>query len=169
MEKAVPNGEGAMAAIIGLEESKLVAICKEDMGIVEPANFNTKEQIVISGETEAVKRVCKEAETAGAKRAILLPVSGPFHSILMKTIVEDFEKELNKHVFSDAQIPVINNVEAEPEKQADKIKKLLLRQIYSPVLWRQSVEKMVELGATKFEEVGPGNVLAGLVRRIVKI
>lgn len=167
MEKAVPQGEGSMAAIIGLDEETLCKMCQDDKGLVELANLNTHEQIVISGETTAVKRVVEKAETAGAKRAILLQVSGPFHSSLMKVIAEEYEKELNKIEFKNARVPVVSNVLADYVRDSDEIKKLLVRQLFSPVLWRQSVEKMIDDGISKFKEIGPGNVLTGLVRKIV--
>jgi len=168
MEKAVPGGEGAMGAVMGLEETLLSEICNNDKGLVEFANINTAEQIVISGEAPAVKRVCEQAEKAGAKRTVLLAVSGPFHSSLMKPMAQAFEEELNRVSFNDAQLPVVCNVRADFVQDADDIKQLLIKQLYSPVLWRQSVEKMVESGVTDFKEVGPGNVLTGLVRRITK-
>ena len=167
MEKAVPQGEGSMAAIIGIAEAQLNSMCHDDQGLVELANINTHEQIVISGEAAAVKRIIEKAENAGAKRAILLQVSGPFHSSLMKVIAEEFEKELDKVNFKNARIPIVSNVLADYVRDAEEIKKLLVRQLFSPVLWRQSVEKMIEDGVSKFKEIGPGNVLTGLVRKIV--
>jgi len=167
MEKAVPQGEGSMAAIIGIAEAQLNSMCHDDQGLVELANINTHEQIVISGEAAAVKRIIEKAENAGAKRAILLQVSGPFHSSLMKVIAEEFEKELDKVNFKNARVPIVSNVLADYVRDAEEIKKLLVRQLFSPVLWRQSVEKMIEDGVSKFKEIGPGNVLTGLVRKIV--
>ena len=168
MERAVPDGEGTMAAIVGLEASVLRDLCAADHGIVELANLNCPGQIVISGQTPAVKRVCESAQAAGAKRAIVLDVSGPFHSSLMKGMVESFEKELNKYLLHDAMIPVVENVIADYVREAAEIKQLLIRQISSPVLWQKSVEKMAEDGVTEFKEVGPGNVLTGLVKRTLK-
>jgi [acyl-carrier-protein] S-malonyltransferase len=166
MESAVPDGEGTMAAILGLDAEKLEALCSADHGVVELANYNCPGQIVISGQTPAVNRVCEKATSAGAKRAILLPVSGPFHSSLMKVISEEFERELNRFTFANAKIPVVTNVTAEYVRDIKDIKQMLIKQISSPVLWQQSVEKMIADGVEEFKEVGPGNVLTGLIRKI---
>ncbi|MFC1478222.1 ACP S-malonyltransferase [Candidatus Margulisiibacteriota bacterium] len=169
MEKAVPAGKGAMAAIIGLEEEKLTGICREVDGIVDLANINTPVQIVISGESDAVKSACAGADAAGAKRVVPLTVSGPFHSLLMKEIAEEFSAELEKYNFKDALIPVVSNVLAEKVQSADQIKELLVKQLYSPVLWRQTIENMVKYGVTDFKEVGPGKVLTGMLRKIISV
>jgi [acyl-carrier-protein] S-malonyltransferase len=168
MEKAVPNGQGTMAAILGMEASALDTLCQADAGEVQLANLNCPGQIVISGETEAVKRVCSAATTGGAKRAILLDVSGPFHSSLMRPAAEAFAAELDRVDFYDAKIPVIANVTAEAVQDAKTIRRLLVEQLYSPVRWQESIERLVGMGVTEFKEVGPGNVLTGLLKKIIK-
>ncbi|OIK13973.1 [acyl-carrier-protein] S-malonyltransferase [Bacillus sp. MUM 116] len=169
MEVAVPNGEGTMAAILGLDREKLSAACKEvdDSGFpVSLANLNCPGQIVISGSRKGVELAGEKAKGAGAKRVIPLEVSGPFHSSLMKPAATELKGVLDGLNMQDAKIPVIANVSAEPMEQAAEIKEKLIEQLYSPVLWEDSVQKMIELGVDTFIEIGPGKVLSGLIKKI---
>lgn len=169
MESAVKAGEGAMAAIIGLEDQAVEEICSkisETSGIVVPANYNCPGQLVISGETEAVKAACEAAKGAGAKRALLLNVSGPFHSPLLKTAVDALKSKLEEVVFHPgAAAQVFSNVTAEPH-QPETMKDLLLKQMYSPVQWRKTMETLLADGYDTFVEIGPGKTLAGFIRKI---
>ncbi|WP_318615462.1 ACP S-malonyltransferase [Sporosarcina sp. YIM B06819] len=169
MNEAVPAGEGAMAAILGLEGDKLRevtdAITAEGFA-VQPANLNCPGQIVISGTKVGVEKACVQLKEAGAKRAIPLDVSGPFHSSLMKPAAEKLRAALDGITMTDATIPVIANVNASAVTHADDIKGLLVEQLYSPVLWEDSVRTLLELGVTHFIECGPGKVLSGLVKKI---
>lgn len=169
MEEAVPNGEGTMAAVLGMDREKL----KEVTGAVtaggnpvQLANLNCPGQIVISGSKKGVEEAAGKAREAGAKRVIPLDVSGPFHSILMKPAAEKFEAVLDSIKLSDAAIPVIGNVTAEEVTEASEIKKRLVEQLYSPVLWEDSVARMIALGVDTFIEIGPGKVLTGLVKKV---
>lgn len=169
MQEAVPEGIGAMAAILGLKGDIVQDICKEasdDKFAVVAANFNSPEQTVISGNKEAVLKASSLAKERGAKRVIPLPVSVPSHSLLMQPAAEKLEQELKKINFKDLQIPVITNVEAEPITSSDKARELLVKQLYSPVRWVESIAKMKELGITKIIEIGHGKVLTGLIKRI---
>lgn len=169
MEKAVPHGQGTMAAILGMEKDKLEKITTEvtDSGdSVQLANLNCPGQIVISGTKAGVEKVCELAKEQGARRAIPLEVSGPFHSRLMEPASQQLQETLNTYEIQDAKIPVISNVTAEPVTNANEIIDLLVKQLYSPVLWEDSIKKMVELGVDTFIEIGPGKVLTGLVRKI---
>ncbi|MBM4763965.1 ACP S-malonyltransferase [Bacillus sp. B15-48] len=169
MEKAVPNGEGTMAAVLGLAREPLAAVCEEVTNSghsVQLANLNCPGQIVISGSKNGVEEASVKAKEAGAKRVLPLNVSGPFHSELMKPAAEEFLKVLDTLDINDANIPVIANVTAEPMQGADEIKGKLIEQLYSPVLWEDSVAKMIDLGVDTFIEIGPGKVLAGLVKKI---
>lgn len=169
MEKAVPNGEGTMAAVLGLEREKLKAVTDEvtaSGSSVQLANLNCPGQIVISGTAKGVELAGVKAKEAGAKRVLPLVVSGPFHSSLMKPAAGQLKEEFANIQMKDAQIPVIANVTAEPMSSADVIKEKLIEQLYSPVLWEDSVQKMIELGVDTFFEIGPGKVLSGLVKKI---
>lgn len=169
MEEAVPNGKGTMAAILGMDRHLLTDICQQvaDSGnLVQLANMNCPGQIVISGSVEGVTKAGEEAKKNGAKRVLPLQVSGPFHSALMKPAAEKFTAVLNEIHIQDAQIPLIANVTAEPTSDQNDVQKLLLEQLYSPVLWEDSVRKMIELGVDTFVEIGPGKVLTGLIRKI---
>jgi [acyl-carrier-protein] S-malonyltransferase len=169
MEEAVPNGEGTMAAVLGLDREKLLDVTSSITAGGNPvqlANLNCPGQIVISGSKEGVEAAAAKAKEAGAKRVIPLVVSGPFHSSLMKPAAERFEEVLDGILLKDAEIPVIGNVTAEPMTKADEIKKRLIEQLYSPVLWEDSVNKMLELGVDTFIEIGPGKVLSGLVKKV---
>lgn len=169
MNEAVPAGEGAMAAVLGLDGEKLKEVTDaitESGFSVQPANLNCPGQIVISGTKEGVEKACVQLKEAGAKRAIPLDVSGPFHSSLMKPAAEKLSNTLDAVKMTDASIPVIANVNASAVTDSDEIKGLLVEQLYSPVLWEDSVRKMLELGVTHFIECGPGKVLSGLIRKI---
>lgn len=169
MNEAVPAGEGAMAAILGMPNADLEELTNEvtdRIGVVQLANLNSPGQIVISGTKAGVEEACRLAKERGAKRAIPLDVSGPFHSELMRSASQDLAQVLSESFLLNAKVPVITNVKAEPETNAAQIQDLLVHQLYSPVLWEQSVRKMIELGVTVFVEVGPGKVLSGLVKKI---
>ncbi|MBI0578459.1 ACP S-malonyltransferase [Neobacillus cucumis] len=169
MEVAVPNGEGTMAAILGLDRVKLAAACNEvsESGFpVSLANLNCPGQIVISGSRKGVELAGEKAKEAGAKRVIPLEVSGPFHSSLMKPAAAELKGVLDGLNMQDAKIPVIANVSAEPMEKAEEIKEKLIEQLFSPVLWEDSVQKMIDLGVDTFIEIGPGKVLSGLIKKI---
>lgn len=165
MQEAVPIGQGAMAAIIGGERAKIEEVCAGIEG-VWPANFNSTGQIVISGQKEPVEKASAACKEAGAKRALPLPVSAPFHCPLMQPAADKLKLELDKIEIKDATIPVIANVTASPVTSAAEIKDLLVKQVTAPVLWEDSVKKMIADGTTQFIEVGPGKVLAGLIKKI---
>lgn len=169
MEEAVPNGQGAMAAILGMEREALSGVTEEISSTGKPvqlANINCPGQIVISGSAEGVLAACELAREKGAKRAIPLEVSGPFHSSLMQPAATCLEKTLDEVAFKEAAIPVISNVTAEPIQTPEEIKQKLLEQLYSPVLWEDSVRTLLSLGVDTFVEVGPGKVLSGLIKKI---
>ncbi len=169
MEGAVPNGEGSMAAILGLDRgplSEVTAAISESGFPVSLANLNCPGQIVISGSKKGVELASEKAKASGAKRAIPLEVSGPFHSSLMKPAASQLREVLNGLDMRDAEIPVIANVSAKPMTTADEIKENLIEQLYSPVLWEDSVMKMIDLGVDTFIEIGPGKVLSGLIKKI---
>jgi [acyl-carrier-protein] S-malonyltransferase len=171
MESAVPNGEGTMAAVLGLDRDRLAEVTNsvtEEGFPVQLANLNCPGQIVISGTTKGVELAGAKAKEAGAKRVLPLVVSGPFHSSLMKPAAGQLKEELDQMDMKDANIPVIANVTAEPISAASEIKEKLIEQLYSPVLWEDSVAKMLELGVDTFIEIGPGKVLSGLVKKISK-
>ncbi|WP_342509397.1 ACP S-malonyltransferase [Sporosarcina sp. FSL K6-2383] len=169
MNEAVPAGEGAMAAILGLDGDKLKevtdAITVEGFA-VQPANLNCPGQIVISGTKAGVEKACVQLKEAGAKRAIPLDVSGPFHSSLMEPAAQKLRAALDEVTMSDAAIPVIANVNASVATHSTEIKGFLVEQLYSPVLWEDSVRTLLENGVTHFIECGPGKVLSGLVKKI---
>lgn len=169
MQEAVPAGEGAMAAVLGLDRELLTAVTREvtDAGdSVQLANLNCPGQIVISGTTKGVELAGEKAKEAGAKRAIPLEVSGPFHSALMKPAAKKFATVLDGLEIADAKIPVIANVTATPIQEKEEIKTKLVEQLYSSVLWEDSVRKMLDLGVDTFIEIGPGKVLSGLIKKI---
>ncbi|MBT2681319.1 ACP S-malonyltransferase [Bacillus sp. ISL-35] len=169
MEEAVPNGEGTMAAVLGMDRDKLMDVTETVSAGGNPvqlANLNCPGQIVISGSKLGVEEASVKAKEAGAKRVIPLDVSGPFHSSLMKPAAERFEAVLDNISLKEASTPVIGNVTAEPMTEASEIKKRLVEQLYSPVLWEDSVTKMLELGVDTFVEIGPGKVLSGLVKKV---
>jgi len=170
MQEAVPVGEGAMAAILGLANDEVERICG-DAGsgrVVSPANYNAPGQVVISGHTDAVERAMSAALEAGAKRSLRLPVSAPFHCSLMKPAAERMVRVLDEIEIRDPAIPVYTNVDARPVESADDVRDALLRQIPSPVLWEQLAGRMCDAGIDTVIEIGPGRVLTGLMRRIRK-
>ncbi|WP_018249678.1 ACP S-malonyltransferase [Orenia marismortui] len=168
MTEADPSGKGTMAAIIGLTADEVEKVCEEggQYGVVEPANFNCPGQVVISGEKEAVTKAADLAKDAGAKKAIVLNVSGPFHSSLMKSAGDKLAKELEEVNFNDAKIPVVTNINAKFTTQAEEFSNALIKQISGSVRWEESIKAMIEDGVDTFIEVGPGRVLKGFMRRI---
>ncbi|AIQ23688.1 ACP S-malonyltransferase [Paenibacillus sp. FSL E2-8871] len=171
MEEAVPGGQGAMAAVLGAEREALAALCQtisEENGVVELANVNCPGQIVVSGSQEGVNGVVQRVKEAGGKRAIPLEVSGPFHSSMMRAAADRLAEELKKVTFNTPNVPVIVNVTASPVTDPEEIRELLVRQVYSPVLWQDSIEWLIADGVDTFVEIGSGSVLAGLIRKIDK-
>ena len=167
MQEAVPVGEGAMAAILGMEKEEVEELCKEAAGgeVLTPANFNSPGQIVISGHASAVQRAIEIAKKKG-KKAILLPVSAPFHSPLMKPAALRLGEALKEISLNGLTIPVVTNVEARPNLHPEKVKPLLIDQISNPVQWEQSMRYMIAEGVEEMVEIGPGKVLSGLMKRI---
>ena len=169
MQEAVPEGTGAMSAIIGLDNDAIAKACEESAQgqVVSPVNFNSPGQVVIAGNKEAVERANAACKAAGAKRALPLPVSVPSHCALMKPAAERLAQALENVTFSMPVLPVVNNVDVAVEQSPDAIRSALVRQLYSPVRWTESVEFMAAQGVTHLIEVGPGKVLTGLTKRIV--
>ncbi|MGG1311248.1 ACP S-malonyltransferase [Cohnella laeviribosi] len=171
MEQAVPGGQGAMAATLGADRDALDALCRDisaTVGRVELANVNCPGQIVVSGTAAGVAAVAERGKEAGAKRVVPLEVSGPFHSSLMQPAAERLEKELAAAEFRDAAVPVIANVTARPVTSGEEFRRLLVRQVVSPVLWEDSVRYLIGEGVDTFVEIGSGTVLAGLIKKIDK-
>lgn len=170
MQEEVPVGKGAMAAIIGLETADVISACEEasKLGICSPANFNCPGQIVVSGEVNAVEKCCEIAKEKGAKRALIMPVSAPFHCSMLIGAGEKLQRELDSVTVSDMNIPVITNVTADYVPSKDDIKPLLVRQVSSSVRWEDSIRKMIADGVDTFIEIGPGKTLSGFLRRIDK-
>ena len=166
MQEAVPEGRGAMAAILNLEDAKVIEACAEAGGEVQAVNFNSPGQVVIAGEKEAVARAIEACKAKGAKRALPLPVSAPFHSTLMRPAAEKLKAYLAKVALSSPKIPVVNNVDVAVVSDPERIKEALGRQAASPVRWVQTIQYMRERGVTHIVECGPGKVLAGMTRRI---
>jgi [acyl-carrier-protein] S-malonyltransferase len=168
MQEAVPVGTGAMAAILGMNLDAVGAICGDAAQgeVCEPANINSPEQIVISGRAGAVERAVKLAQERGAKRAVMLPVSAPFHCSLMRPAQERLAADLQKLEFSQPRFPVISNVYASPIEDAESAREALIRQVTGSVKWSESMQLLVSRGAQTFIEVGPGKVLCGLMRQI---
>ena len=168
MQEAVPAGQGAMAALLGLPLPKVQQVCEQAAQgqVVVPANLNSPGQIVISGHKEAVERAAAAAKDAGAKRAVLLPVSAPFHSSLLQPAAARLESDFQRIGFSGLGIPLVTNVDAEVIETPQAARDALLRQVPAPVRWEESMRKLMELGCDCFIEVGPGKVLAGLLRQI---
>jgi [acyl-carrier-protein] S-malonyltransferase len=168
MQEAVPAGQGAMAAILGLSPTEVADICKKaaENDVVSPANLNSPEQTVISGSAAAVKRAVEIASQSGAKRAVILPVSAPFHCALMMPAQERLEADLRATQFSALKIPLLTNVDAQAISTGEEARDALIRQVTAPVRWLDSVREMIESGVTVFVEVGPGKVLTGLLRQI---
>ncbi|HXN26197.1 MAG TPA: ACP S-malonyltransferase [Candidatus Acidoferrales bacterium] len=168
MQEAVPAGQGAMAAILGLSPTEVAEICKKaaENDVVSPANLNSPEQTVISGSAAAVKRAVEIASQSGAKRAVILPVSAPFHCALMMPAQRRLEPDLRATPFSALKIPLVSNVDAQAITTGEEARDALIRQVTAPVRWLDSVREMIESGVTVFLEVGPGKVLSGLLRQI---
>jgi [acyl-carrier-protein] S-malonyltransferase len=166
MQEAVPQGVGKMAAIIGLKPEIIEEVLKNINGIVEIANYNSYEQIVISGETKAVEEAMSILKEKGAKKIVPLAVSVPAHSSLLRDKAKEFEKYLNEIEIKDSKLPIISNVEAKPIQTSEEIKNELAKHFYSPVKWYQSVEFMINNGVDTFIEIGSKKVLSGLIRRI---
>ncbi|CAI0705579.1 ACP S-malonyltransferase [Serratia ficaria] len=169
MQEAVPEGTGAMYAIIGLDNAAIAKACEESAQgqVVSPVNFNSPGQVVIAGNKEAVERAGAACKAAGAKRALPLPVSVPSHCALMKPAADKLAVALQDVAFSAPQVPVVNNVDVRTETDPEAIRSALVRQLYSPVRWTESVEFIAAQGVTSLLEVGPGKVLTGLTKRIV--
>ena len=168
MQDAVPQGLGAMAAIMGLSHAVVADVCKRAANgeICAPANLNSPDQTVISGHAGAVKRAVELASQAGAKRAVILPVSAPFHSALMAPMEEQFGQALRGAEFSDLRVPLVTNVDADTITTGSEAREALIRQISMPVRWEESVRLLIDEGVNTFVEVGPGRVLTGLLRQI---
>lgn len=169
MQEAVPEGTGAMAAIIGLDNDSIAKACADSAEgqVVAPVNFNSPGQVVIAGNKEAVERAGAACKAAGAKRALPLPVSVPSHCALMKPAADKLAVALQEITFNAPRIPVINNVDVAAESDANAIRSALVRQLYSPVRWTETVESMSAQGVAHLLEMGPGKVLTGLTKRIV--
>lgn len=167
MQKACEANPSTMAAVLGMEDAKVEEICKTIDGIVVAANYNCPGQLVISGEIDAVTKACEALKAAGAKRALVLPVGGAFHSPCMEPARVELESAINSTTFSNPTCPVYQNVTASAVSDPNEIKKNLIAQLTAPVRWTQSVQAMAADRATHFIEVGPGKVLQGLVKKIV--
>jgi len=170
MQEAVPVGTGSMAAILGLGLDDLAVVCSEAAQgqVVAPANFNSDGQVVIAGHTEAVDRAIVLAKEKGAKRAMPLPVSAPFHCSLMVPAGERLAAVLNGIEIGAMTLPVIANVEAAPNQDSARVRELLVKQVSAPVRWQETIASMVELGVDRYVEIGPGKVLSGLAKRMAK-
>ncbi len=170
MQEEVPVGKGAMAAILNLSAEDVLACCRaaSDAGIIEPANFNCPGQIVVAGEVDAVNKCCEIAKEKGAKRAVMLPVSAPFHCSMMKGAGEKLAKELENVEIGTMNIPVISNVTADYIKSSDDVKPLFIRQVSSSVLWEKGIDRMLADGVDTFIEIGPGKALSGFMKKINK-
>jgi [acyl-carrier-protein] S-malonyltransferase len=170
MQDAVPVGQGAMAAVLGLDPEILEGVCSDAARgqVVSPANFNSAGQVVIAGHTEAVERAVVIAKEKGAKRAMLLPVSAPFHCALMQPAGERLAEVLQDVAVRSMKLPVVSNVEASPNQDEARVRELLVRQVSAPVRWEESIRTMLDLGVDHFIEIGPGKVLAGLMKRAAK-
>jgi len=170
MQQAVPKGEGAMAAVLGLEDEKIIEICKQasDSGVVQAVNFNSPGQVVIAGQAKAVDKAIELLKAAGCKRAMPLPVSAPFHTSLMKPAAEKMAALINQTTFNIPKVPIVHNFNAQTETDVQKIKQLMIKQIDHPVLWVDCINTLAKNGVTITVECGPGSVLCGLSKRINK-
>ena len=166
MQEAVPQGQGAMAAILMLDDDAVRAACAQAGGAVQAVNFNAPGQVVIAGERAAVERAIEICKAKGAKRAMLLPVSAPFHSTLMRPAADKLQTYLEKAALTAPKIAVVNNVDVAVESEPEKIRQALVRQAASPVRWVETIRKMVDSGVTHIVECGPGKVLSGMTKRI---
>ncbi|MBB3046543.1 [acyl-carrier-protein] S-malonyltransferase [Litorivivens lipolytica] len=170
MQTAVPVGEGSMAAVLGLDDQVILDICAQcsDAGVVEAVNFNAPGQVVIAGKVAAVDKAIEALKEAGAKRAMPLPVSAPFHTSLMQPAAEKLSEAINAIQWQAPSVPVVHNVHAKPENSEAAIREILIKQLYSPVKWVDCVQTMVDAGVETTLECGPGKVLSGLNKRIHK-
>lgn len=166
MQKACDMQPSTMAAVLGLEDTVVEQVCNDTPGVVVAANYNCPGQLVISGEVDAIHLACEKMKEAGARRALVLPVGGAFHSPLMEPAREELAAAIEATTFSNPICPIYQNVSTTPVMDADEIKKNLILQLTAPVKWTQSVHNMVKDGAILFTEIGPGKVLQGLVRKI---
>ena len=166
MQEAVPTGQGAMAAILGLDDAAAKAACAEAQGEVQAVNFNAPGQVVIAGEKAAVERAIEKCKARGAKRAMSLPVSAPFHSTLMRPAAERLKAYLAKVAIAAPRCAVVNNVDVKVESDPERIRDALVRQAAAPVRWVETIQAMAAMGATHVVECGPGKVLAGMTKRI---
>ena len=168
MQEAVPDGEGSMAALMGLDARQVEAVCREaaQNQVVAPANFNFLSQIVIAGHTAAVNRAMEVAKQRGARRTLTLNVSAPFHCSLMKPAAEKLARDLDATLFHPLERPLVNNVDAQLVRTPEKVRDGLKRQVSAPVRWVQSMQYLIEAGTNHFVEVGPGKVLTGLLKQI---
>lgn len=168
MQEAVPKGIGTMAAIIGLEGDVVRGICAEQSkeGIVEVANYNCPGQIVIAGEVKAVESACTKLKESGARRTVMLSVSGPFHTSMLKSAAEKLEEELKNINIEDMKVPVITNVTGDYVEDKDQIKGLLKKQVMSSVRWEDTIRRMMDDGVDTFIELGPGKTLSSFIKKI---
>lgn len=166
MQKACENNPGTMAAVLALDDDIVENVCKEINGIVVAANYNCPGQLVISGELKSIESACEKLKQIGARRALVLPVGGAFHSPLMEEAKKELEDAISKTIFSNPICPIYQNVNGLPFSSENEIKENLISQLTSPVRWTQSINKMINDGANEFIEVGPGKVLQGLVKKI---
>jgi len=170
MQEAVPLGQGKMAALLGMERGAVLELCErsKEFGIIEPANYNCPGQIVIAGETAAIERAVHLAPEMGAKRAVMLPVSAPFHCRMLRPAGERLAAELAGVAVRDPQLPVLTNVKADYVTTAAAVKEALIKQVSSPVLWEDIVRRMLDEGVDLFIEIGPGKTLGGFVKKVSK-
>ncbi|KAB2954446.1 ACP S-malonyltransferase [Heliorestis acidaminivorans] len=170
MQSAVPAGQGTMAAILGLEGSLVEEACQEalELGIVEPANYNGAGQVVIAGEVKAVEKAAEHAKAKGAKKVVMLNVSAPFHCSLMEKAAREMAEVLRKAELKDPAIPIVANVTGTASYKADEIRNNLIKQVDHSVRWEQSMNFLAQEGVTDFYEIGPGKVLSGLAKKIIK-
>ncbi|WP_185863336.1 ACP S-malonyltransferase [Blattabacterium cuenoti] len=168
MQNICESTHGGMSVIVGLKDSIIEDVCKNDPGIVVPSNYNSPEQLVISGEIQALKRVCIILKKIGAKKIFVLPVHGAFHSPIMEPAQNKFQKIVNKIYFKDSKYPIYQNVTALPVTKSYDIKNNIVKQLTYPVKWKQSIKNMISHGAVSFTEIGPGNILQGLIKKILK-
>ncbi|MDD3223173.1 MAG: ACP S-malonyltransferase [Clostridium sp.] len=168
MQEAVPEGIGAMAAVLGLPNDKVIEICKEasPFGIVEPTNFNCTGQVAIAGEKKAVNKASELMKRAGARRVVELKVSGPFHTSMLKPASDNLKVELEGVKINDLKVPVITNVTADYIKSKDEVKGLLVKQVMNSVYWEQTIRRMIDDGVSTFVELGPGRTLCNFVKKI---
>jgi [acyl-carrier-protein] S-malonyltransferase len=168
MQEAVPAGEGAMAALLGADIETVEAVCREasERGVCSAANINSPNQVVIAGHKSAVEHAAALAKQRGAKRAVMLAVSAPFHCALMKPAAERLEPVLAETFFADLHVPLITNVDAARITTGDEARGALIRQVASPVRWSESVKQLADAGVTRFIELGPGKVLSGLIKQM---